>query len=55
MSITSNYAQTQKSLNAIYLVNGKGFEENFYALGVQNSTNNTAGYLVKYEINYEYI
>ncbi|AAY80497.1 peptide-N4-asparagine amidase [Sulfolobus acidocaldarius] len=55
VSITSNYAQTQKSLNAIYLVNGKGFEENFYALGVQNSTNNTAGYLVKYEINYEYI
>jgi len=30
------------------LVNGIGFEENFFAQAIQNNTINMAGYLVKY-------
>ncbi|PMP91715.1 MAG: glycopeptidase [Caldisphaera sp.] len=47
VALTSNNAIVTKMLNATYLVNGNGFKENFYAEGLQNSTVNLAGYLIK--------
>ena len=48
VGLTSNNAVVTKTLNAVYLVNGIGFEENFFAQAIQNNTINMAGYLVKY-------
>ncbi|AFZ69860.1 Peptide N-acetyl-beta-D-glucosaminyl asparaginase amidase A [Caldisphaera lagunensis DSM 15908] len=52
IGLTNNNAITTKSLTATYLVNGIGFVENFFEEGVQNSTTNLAGYLVKYLLSY---
>ncbi|WP_292319889.1 peptide-N4-asparagine amidase [Caldisphaera sp.] len=48
VALTNNNAIVTKSLEAIYLVNGVGFNENFYAEAIQNNTINLAGYLIKY-------
>jgi hypothetical protein len=44
VALTSNTADTVKYLNLTYLVNGKGFNEEFSAEGIQNSTVNLNGY-----------
>ncbi|WP_148217211.1 peptide-N4-asparagine amidase [Acidilobus saccharovorans] len=55
IGLTSNNALTQKSLTAEVLVNGRGFEENAYLEGFQNSTVNTAGYLIANQFSYQLI
>ncbi|MEM1627066.1 MAG: peptide-N4-asparagine amidase [Sulfolobaceae archaeon] len=53
--LTQNYAKTERVLNAIYLINGKGFMEYYHAIAIQNSTRVTAGYMIEYELNYKFI
>jgi len=55
VGLTSNNAVTQKSLVAEVLVNGRGFAENVYLEGLQNSTTNTAGYLIANQFSYQLI
>jgi len=44
VSITTNYANTQKNLTSWFLINGYGYKEIFSAEGLQNSTTNLTGY-----------
>ncbi|AWR98179.1 glycopeptidase [Acidianus sulfidivorans JP7] len=46
VSLNSNNAETFKNLTAIWLVDGSGFEENFSAGALQNSTVNLNGYYI---------
>uniref|UniRef100_A0A2U9IDS4 Glycopeptidase n=1 Tax=Acidianus brierleyi TaxID=41673 RepID=A0A2U9IDS4_9CREN len=46
VALTSNTANTVKDLSLTYLVNGKGFNEEFSAEGIQNSTVNLNGYYI---------
>jgi len=55
VGLTSNNAVTQKSLTAEVLVNGRGFAESVYLEGLQNSTTNTAGYLIANQFSYQLI
>ncbi|MGC9112838.1 hypothetical protein [Acidilobus sp.] len=55
IGLTSNNALTQKSLTAEVLVNGRGFEESAYLEGFQNSTVDTAGYLIANQFSYQLI
>ena len=55
ISLTKNNDYTVKTLNAGMLVNGHGFKEYAEMIGFQNSTINTAGYLLKKVISYQEI
>ncbi len=55
ISLTSNNALTEKSLTATMLVNGAGFTESVFLEGLQNSTTQTAGYLVANQFTYQLI
>jgi hypothetical protein len=55
VSLSQNYAKTERTLNAIYLINGKGFIEHYHAIAIQNSTRTTVGSLIKYELSYKFI
>ncbi|MGC9072096.1 MAG: peptide-N4-asparagine amidase [Acidilobus sp.] len=55
ISLTSNNALTSKTLTATMLVDGKGFSEEVYLEGLQNSTVNQAGYLIANQFSYQLI
>ena len=55
IGLTSNNGYTVKQLDATVLYNGHGFTEESILEGVQNSTINMAGYLVKNVTSYELI
>ena len=44
VTLTANYANTQKNLTSWFLIDGVGYKEMFSAEGIQNSTTNLTGY-----------
>jgi hypothetical protein len=55
VSLTSNNAVTSKTLNLTFVQNDRGFTENFYFQGIQNSTVNISGYYSHISEKYSYI
>ena len=55
VALTSNNALTEKTLTATMLVNGTGFTESVFLEGLQNSTTQTAGYLIANQFSYQLV
>lgn len=55
VSLTANYANTEKNLTSWFLIDGKGYKEIFSAEGLQNSTTNLIGHYKYVHISFSQV